>query len=85
MARAVKLAFRMTAKQLRHDQTRVGEMLDHVDALIAAGILNGERLNCADFQIAPSLALIDYRLDVRDELRARSAGRLMDRVLPDPG
>jgi glutathione S-transferase len=82
-ARAVKLAFRMTRSQLRDDQTRVGEMLDRVDRLIAEGVLNGERLNCADFQIATSLALVDYRLDVREQLRPRAAGRLMDRVLPD--
>jgi glutathione S-transferase len=83
MARGVRRAFRMTGEQLRDDQTRVGEMLDHVDGLIAEGVLNGERLNCADFQIAPSLGLIEYRLDVRDELRARPAAALMERVLPD--
>jgi glutathione S-transferase len=82
MARGVRLAFRMSSRQLRDDQTRVGEMLDRVDALIADGVLNGERLNCADLQIAPSLALVEYRLDVRDELRARPAGELMARVLP---
>ena len=65
-----------------HYQTRVGEMLDRVDALIADGVLNGERLTCADFQIAPSLALIEYRLDVRDQLRGRPAGALTGRVLP---
>jgi glutathione S-transferase len=85
MARAVKLAFRMTPEQLRADQTRVGEMLDRVDDLIANGVLNGERLNCADFQIATSLALVDYRLDVRRQLRPRSAGELMERVLPESG
>ena len=82
MVRAVRLAFRMSSQQLRDDQTRVGEMLDRVDALIADGVLNGERLNCADLQIVPSLALVEYRLDVRDELRARPAGELMERVLP---
>jgi glutathione S-transferase len=85
IARGVKLAFRMSSEQLRHDQTRVAEMLDRVDALIAEGVLDGERLNCADLQIAPSLALVDYRLDVRDELRSRPAGRLMERVLPEKG
>jgi hypothetical protein len=73
----------MTPEQLREDQGRVDEMLDHVDGLIAAEILNGEPLNCADFQIAPSLALVDYRLDVRENLRRRPAGELMDRVLPE--
>ena len=83
IARGVKLAFRMSAEQLRDDQRRVGEMLDHVDALIADGVLDGEQLNCADLQIAPSLALVDYRLDVREDLRTRPAGRLMERVLPE--
>jgi glutathione S-transferase len=82
MARGVRVAFRMSSQQLRDDQTRVGEMLDRVDTLIAEGVLNGGRLNCADLQIAPSLALVEYRLDVRDELRARPAGELMQRVLP---
>jgi hypothetical protein len=59
-------------------------MLDRIDSLIADGVLGAERINCADFQIATSLALIDYRLDVRDELRARPAGALMDRLLPEP-
>jgi glutathione S-transferase len=85
MARAVKMAFRMTPQQLREDQTLVDEMLDRVDAPIAEGVLNGEQLNCADFQIATSLALVDYRLDVRQRLRRRPAAQLMDRVLPGPG
>ena len=72
----------MTPQQLRDDQRRVGEMLDRIDGLIAEGVLDGEHLNCADFQIAASLALVDYRLDVREQLRVRPAGRLMDRVVP---
>jgi glutathione S-transferase len=82
MARLVRLGFRMTREQLRDDQGRVDEMLDRVDELIAAGVLNGGQLNCADLQIATSLALIEYRLDVRDNLRRRPAGELMERVLP---
>jgi glutathione S-transferase len=85
MTRLVRMAFRMTREQLREDQGRVAEMLDRVDALIADGVLNGDRLNCADFQIATSLALVDYRLDVREDLRRRPAGELMDRVLPERG
>jgi glutathione S-transferase len=85
MARLVKIAYGMTSDQFRDDQTRVGEMLDRVDELIAMGVLNGEQLNCADLQIATSLALIEYRVDVRDELRRRPAARLMERVLPEPG
>jgi hypothetical protein len=83
LAPLVKLAFRMTPDQLCADQGRVDEMLDHVDELIAAGVLNGEQLNCADLQIATSLALIEYRLDVRENLYRRSARELMERALPE--
>jgi glutathione S-transferase len=83
MARLVRIAYGMTAEQFRDDPARTGEMLDHVDELIAAGVLNGEQLSCADLQIATSLALIEYRTDVRDRLRPRPAGELMERVLPE--
>ena len=48
------------------------------------GVLNGTSLNAADFMIAPSLALIAYRLDLRAEIEARPAGALLERVLPEP-
>jgi glutathione S-transferase len=56
--------------------------LDRIDAWIDAGVLNGEALNAADFMIAPSAALLCYRLDVKPEIEARPVGRLVDRVLP---
>ena len=83
MARLVRIASRMTAEQFRDDQTRTDEMLDRVGELIAAGVLNSEQLNCADLQIATSLALVEYRLDVREQLRGRPAAELMERVLPE--
>jgi glutathione S-transferase len=82
MARLVKIAYGMTSEQFRDDRTRIAEMLDRVDALLAEGVLNGEQLNCADFQIATSLALVEYRLDVREQLHGRRAAELMERVLP---
>jgi glutathione S-transferase len=59
-------------------------MLDRVDAWIADGTLGGERLNAADLMIAPSLALLDYRIDLRDQLRRRPSYALLERVLPEP-
>jgi glutathione S-transferase len=59
-------------------------MLDTIDAWIAAGVLNGDSPNAADFTIAPSLALIAYRNDVRPQIEARPAGALMDRFVPEP-
>jgi len=61
-------------------------MLDRVDELIAAGVLNGERLNAADFQIAPSIGLAMTLDDLRPAIEGRPAGELARRVVPDyPG
>src|SRR3954469_25213194 len=59
-------------------------MLDRIDAWIADGVLGGTELNAADFMVAPSLALILYRPDVRPLLEGRQALALVDRLLPEP-
>jgi hypothetical protein len=58
--------------------------LDLIDAWIADGVLNAGELNAADLMIAPSLALLAYRLDLTPEIEARAAGDLLERVLPEP-
>ena len=61
-------------------------MLDKVDAWIAAGVLGGEQLNAADFQIAPSLRLAMTLDDLRPAIEGRPAGALAMRVVPSyPG
>ena len=61
-------------------------MLDKVDAWIAAGVLGGEQLNAADFQIAPSLGLAMTLDDLRPTIENRPAGALAKRVVPNyPG
>ncbi len=59
-------------------------MLDRIDGWISDGVLGGEELNVADFMVAPSLALILYRPDVRPVFEGRPALRLVDRLLPEP-
>jgi glutathione S-transferase len=59
-------------------------MLDTIDAWIAQGVLDGPQLNAADFMIAPSLALIAYRLDLRAQIEGRPAWGWLERVLPEP-
>jgi glutathione S-transferase len=59
-------------------------MLDRIDAWIADGVLDGPDLNAADFMVAPSLALILYRPDVRPMFEGRAALKLVDRLLPEP-
>jgi glutathione S-transferase len=59
-------------------------MLDRIDSLMADGVLGGDELNAADFMVAPSLALILYRPDVRPMFEGRPALELVDRLLPEP-
>lgn len=59
-------------------------MLDRIDAWIGDGVLGGERLNVADFMVAPSLALVLYRPDVLPLFEGRPALELVDRLLPEP-
>ena len=63
---------------------QLDEMLDRVDGWIEVGVLDGPQLNAADFMVAPSLALILYRPDVRPRFEGRPALRLVDRLLPEP-
>ena len=61
-------------------------MLDRVDAWIAAGVLNGDELTAADYQIAPSLGLAMTLDDLRPAIEARPAAALARRIVPDyPG
>jgi glutathione S-transferase len=53
------------------DLEALPSVLDYTDSLTMAGVLNGAEPNAADFQAAPCLALLDYRLDVRDIVRSR--------------
>lgn len=66
--------------------TTLPAMLDSIDAWIAAGILGGEQLNAADFQIAPSIGLAMTLDDLRPAIENRPAGALAKRVVPNyPG
>lgn len=71
-------------ENVRADLAKLGGLLDRVDELIAAGTIDGEELNAADFQIAPSVRLAMTFEDLRPMIEARPAGRLAMRVQPDP-
>jgi glutathione S-transferase len=61
-------------------------LLDKVDALIAAGTINGPQLNAADFQIAPSIGLAMTLDDLRPAIENRPAAELARRLVPNyPG
>lgn len=71
-----------TDENVRADLAAFGDLLDRVDEMIAAGTLDGEELNAADFQIGPSLRLAMTMQDLRPLIEARPAGRLAMRVQP---
>lgn len=80
VARMVLVAFRVTKEQQRDDRERTGEILDRVDAWIAEGVLNGERLQSPDFAVASSLALVEYIVALQPELQRRPLWGLLERV-----
>jgi hypothetical protein len=82
---AGQVIFRAGREQESDLLGRLPAMLDRIDGWIEAGILNGDQLNAADFMIAPSLALLSYRRDLRPEIERRPALALLDRLLPEPG
>jgi glutathione S-transferase len=72
-----------TDENVRADLSALGDLLQRVDDLIAAGTLDGEELNAADFQIAPSIRLAMTLQDLRPLIEDRPAGRLAKRVQPE--
>jgi glutathione S-transferase len=60
--------------------------LDRVDALLAEGVIGGERPNVADFQIAPSVRLAMCFDQLRPRIEDRPAGRHARAFVPEfPG
>ena len=73
-------------ENVRADLAALPGMLQRIDDWIAAGVLGGEQLNAADFQIAPSVRLAMTLEDLRPYIEGRPAGELALRVVPDyPG
>lgn len=73
-------------ERVRDDLRALPEMLDRVDELIGEGTLGDEQPNAADFQIAPSVALLMTLEDLRPAIDGRPAAVLARRLVPDfPG
>ena len=71
---------------VRRDLGALPGMLQRVDDWIAEGVLGGEQLYAADFQIAPSIRLAMTLDDLRPAIENRPAGELALRVVPEyPG
>jgi glutathione S-transferase len=74
-----------SADAVRADLAALPALLDHIDKLIADGVIGGDEPNAADYQIATSVRL----LMAFDQLRPLIDGRPMapwaERIAPDPG
>jgi glutathione S-transferase len=66
----------ITAQRLYDDLQALPAKLDHVDALIAGGVIGGDRPNAADLQIGSTLEVLATVGDLQGLLRDRPAGRL---------
>ena len=72
----VALERRLNATSDERAEATIAELpalLDHVDALIAAGVLNGDAPNAADLQIAPTTRLLLAFADLRPLITGRPA------------
>ena len=70
---------------VRETVARVPGVLDHVDDLIARGVIGGEEPNAADFQIATSVRALLTVEDLRPATDGRPAARLAIKFLPELG
>lgn len=76
----------ITADGLAADLAALPTRLDHVDALAADGIVNGEQPTAADLQIGATLRVLLTIGDLRPLLEGRTAEQVARRWFPDyPG
>ncbi len=83
----IRMAIRLnnsTDEVVRDTVASIPAAIDHVDALIAEGVLNGDELNAADYQVGTSLRLLMSFDDIAPMLEGRPAGELAKRVQPQP-
>jgi glutathione S-transferase len=81
----VRVAIRLndsTDETVQKTLASMGPALDHVDSLIARGVIGGPQPNAADFQIGASVALLRTFEDVRDAIDDRPAAELARRLYP---
>jgi glutathione S-transferase len=71
--------------QIQRAIGQVPEVLDHVDGLIAEGVIGADEPNAADFQIATSVRALLTVEDLRSVTNGRPAADLAMRFLPEFG
>ena len=70
-------------ERVRRDLAELPAMLDEVDRLIESGVIGGEQLGAADFQIASSVRMMLAMQDVGRCVVGRPAEPFARRVVPD--
>jgi len=86
--RAIRAAWKyhgITAQRLYDDLQGLPAKLDHVDALIADGVLGGDEPNAADLQIGATMEVLLWVADLEPLLRDRPAARFAERWFPGRG
>jgi glutathione S-transferase len=72
-----------TAARVRADVAELGGHLDHVDQLLADGVIGGDELGAADFQIGTSVRMLTAFEDVGRLVAGRPAEAFGRRIVPD--
>jgi glutathione S-transferase len=71
-----------TDESARADLAQLPGLLDHVDALLADGVIGGEEPNAADYQIGTSVRILETFEDFAPLLAGRPAAEHAARILP---
>lgn len=77
------LQVRASTQRVRRDLRELPALLDEVDRLLAQGVIGGEDLGAADFQIGTSVRVLLAMRDVGELLRGRPAEEFARRTVPD--
>lgn len=75
----------ITCERIGADLAGLPEKLDHVDQLIADGVIGGEKPNAADLQIGSTVRLLLTISDLTDLIEGRPAARLATDLFPEWG
>jgi glutathione S-transferase len=72
-----------TNARVQRDLAELPGLLDEVDGLLGRGVIGGEELGAADFQIGSSVRVLSAMQDVRRLVAGRPAESFARRVVPD--
>ncbi len=83
VTRMASAGHRATDRAGEEDLAALPARIDQLDTWIEQGLLDGEELNAADFQIAPNVALLLCFDDLEPFIAQRPAARLARRLVPE--